>query len=628
MGCGCGGSRMAACLGCLKSFLDSKTLWMSILIPLAASPLPILYPTTVAKAGYCVIVVGLFWVTEIIPLAVTSLFPVFLFPMFGIMTAKDVCMSYVKDTLMLFLGSLIVAVAVERWDLHRRLALRTLTLVGPEPRWLMLGIMFPCYFLSMWMSNTATTAMMMPILNAILAQIRQSRRARYGATETEIMMKNSNEKHDEVANDTHDMDRLNERGVEEGEGEEEEEEEADEEFNRLAKVFALCIAFSANIGGVATLTGTPPNVIFKGMADALFQTHGAVNPINFASWLIMGLPLSFICFVFCWLWMQLYGQGIRCFRCCTKDNSFAAVKRTLHEEYVKLGSMTFAEVLVLINFIIMALLWVTRNPGFIPGWSYLFEKGYVRDSTPAILISVLLFILPARVPRWLKCGCTKSAAINDALNPDTDGYLPLLSWKIVKEKMAWGVLLLMGGGFALADGCQVSGLSQWVSSHLNAFGDVPPWITALVLSLFIAVATEVTSNAATTTLFAPIAGDLAVQLGVNPLYFMIPVTVSASLAFLLPVATPPNAIVFASGYLRVRDMFLVGLPINIFALVAINLAINSWAVPAYGLLDLPFNASLTSTTASALNTSTTTTVSLQGLFPYLNAANNSSLLLP
>nr|KAG5691116.1 hypothetical protein BaRGS_030924 [Batillaria attramentaria] len=497
--------------------------------------------------------------------------------MFGIMTAKEVCMSYVKDTLMLFLGSLVVAVAVERWNLHRRLALRTLTLVGPQPRWLLLGIMFPCWFLSMWMSNTATTAMMMPIVTAILHQIRDSRRSSRPRSEDS----DDNEVKIVIADG-----KDNEETFEMIARSQAEREQDDREFTGLAKTFALCTAFSANCGGMATLTGTPPNVIFKGLSDTLYLKYGARNPINFASWLIIGVPLSFICFIFLWFWMQLYGQGLKCFKCCSKDNSFAAVKRVLQAEYRKLGSMTFAEALVLSLFIVLALLWVTKSPGFIPGWSLLFQKGYVGDSTPAILISVLLFILPARPPRWLACCRSKSTAINEALEPVT-GYQAILTWKVVNEKMAWGVLLLMGGGFALADGCQISGLSKWVSGHLAGMSQMPPWAISVVLSLFIAVATEVTSNSATTTLFVPVAGDLAVQLGVNPLYFMIPCTISASLAFLLPVATPPNAIVFASGYLRVRDMVLVGIPIQIFALVALNFATSTWAASAYDLFNLP-----------------------------------------
>lgn len=592
--------------------MSSKTLWMSLLIPLAALPLPLLYPNRVAGCGYCVIVIGLFWVTEIIPLAVTSLFPIFMFPMFGIMTAKDVCMAYVNDTLMLFLGSLVVAVAVEKWNLHRRLALRTLTLVGPQPRWLLLGIMFPCWFLSMWMSNTATTAMMMPIVTAILVQIRETRRnsmkdpsSEDNDSDVKINL-NSKESDDKNDDETFEMMPKTHSNV----------DNDTREFLALAKTFSLCTAYSANIGGVATLTGTPPNVIFKGLADTLYNAYGASNPINFANWLILGLPLSFICFMFLWFWMQLYGQGVQCFKCCSKDNSFSAVKRALQAEYRKLGSMTFAETLVLINFILLAILWITRDPGFIPGWADLFEKGYVGDSTPAMLISVLLFILPARPPRWMACCRTKSAAIKEALLP-VRGYETLLNWKIVNEKMAWGVLLLMGGGFALADGCQISGLSQWVSSYLLAMSTLPPWAISVVLSLFIAVVTEVTSNSATTTLFVPVAGDLAVQMGVNPLYFMIPCTIAASLAFLLPVATPPNAIVFASGYLRVRDMVLVGLPVNIFAIVILNVATSSWGAYAYDLFSLPpefRSGNLTST--SVLNvTSAYNSVSVADILP-------------
>lgn len=591
---------------CVKSLFDSKTFWLSVLIPLAALPLPLLYPNSVARCGYCVIVTGLFWVTEIIPLAATSLFPVFLFPMFGIMTAKEVCMSYVKDTLMLFLGSLIVAVAVERWNLHRRLALRTLTLVGPQPRWLLLGVMFPCWFLSMWMSNTATTAMMMPILTAILHQIRDSRRLSRQVSEDEedgdvrIIMQSAPGKDEDDAELNTALTRKRP-----------EQEKEDREFLSLAKTFALSTAFSANIGGMATLTGTPPNVIFKGLADTLYQKHGVENPINFASWLIIGVPLSFVCFIFCWFWMQLYGQGLRCFRCCAKDDSFSAVKRVLQAEYRKLGSMTFAEGLVLTNFIILAVLWITRDPGFIPGWSLLFEDGFVKDSTPAILISVLLFILPARPPRWLPCCRSKADAIHDALQP-VSGYQAVLNWKIVNDKMAWGVLLLMGGGFALADGCQKSGLSLWVSEQLAAMSDLPDWVVSVIMSLFIALATEVTSNSATTTLFVPVAGDLAIQLGVNPLYFMIPCTIAASLAFLLPVATPPNAIVFASGYLTVKDMFLVGLPMNIFALVALNIATSTWVAAAFDLFNTP-GAFLTNSTFVLNATSGSLDISVMGV---------------
>uniref|UniRef100_A0A0B7APS4 Citrate transporter-like domain-containing protein n=1 Tax=Arion vulgaris TaxID=1028688 RepID=A0A0B7APS4_9EUPU len=571
---------------CLRKFWRSQTLWLSVLVPILAAPLPIVYPTQVAKCGFCVIVIGVYWVTEVIPLAVTSLLPVVLFPVFGIMTAKAICRSYVQDTLMLFLGSLIVAVAVEKWNLHKRLALRTLTLVGPEPKWLLLGVMLPTWVLSMWMSNTATTAMMMPIVTAILLQIKE---CQLQDNHEEIILDDSNgitiTVHGTEANYTNKkMKKVHEL---EEERHATNRAEKEKQFIGFAKTFSLAAAFSSNIGGVATLTGTPPNVIFKGLADGLYLKYAARNPVDFANWLAVGIPMAVILVIFLWFWMQLYSQGLSCLKFWEKDKtSYEKVRISLREEYSKMGPMSYAEIVVLVNFVLLALLWVTRKPGFIPGWNSLFDPGYVGDSTPAIAISILLFILPARPPSWMGCCRSKSVAVSEVLD-DLPHYEPILDWATVNKRMAWGVLLLMGGGFAMADACEVSGLSAWVSHYLEGLSSLPHWVTAFLLSLLVAAITQVTSNAATTTLFVPIVGDLAVRMGVNPLYFMIPCTVSSSLAFLLPVATPPNAIVFASGYLKVKDMVLAGLPINLFAILILNLAVNSWASSIYDLGNLP-----------------------------------------
>lgn len=586
--------------------------------------LPILLKFGDSKAARClygVLIIGTFWVLEVMPLAVTSLLPVVLFPLLGVMEVKTISTSYFKDTLMLFLGSLIVAVAVERWDLHRRIALRALTLVGPEPRWLMLGIMFPCWFLSMWMSNTATTAMMVPILNAILNQIKEAR---------EVGLNDMMEKDQKNSPGIEEnMDGANEKGAIEVKGEngtansiemerlvKKEEinvevsdgpiQSDDKEFLQLAKTFSLCVAFSANIGGVATLTGTPPNIVFKGIADKEFENYGLDSGITFANWLVVGFPLSLVCFVFLWAWMQFYFAGPRCFR-CSNDNegSYSNVKIFLQREYQSLGKMTFAEKLVLGNFIILAILWITRNPQFVPGWGSFFPKGYVRDSVAAILMGVLLFVLPSQPPAFLcadqQINCKKSSSYEEdetlsnedvKVKLDTskmDEYIPLLTWRIVHEKLAWGVLLLMGGGFALADACNASGLSSAIGDKLTIMSSLPPWVIVLILTFIVALITNITSNAATTSLFVPIVFSLAIQpsIQVHPLYFMIPITLSASFAFLLPVGTPPNAIVFTTGYLTIKDMVFGGAVVNFVTVLILNFAFNAYISPFLGLSEFP-----------------------------------------
>ncbi|XP_052074963.1 Na(+)/citrate cotransporter-like isoform X3 [Mytilus californianus] len=611
-----------------QAFFKGITKWKNFLIvfivPIILLPIVFHFETKPARCAYGVIVIGTYWVLEVMPLAVTSLLPVVLFPMLGVMPVQKICQSYFKDTLMLFLGSLVVAVAVEKWDLHRRIALRALTLVGPQPRWLMLGIMFPCWFLSMWMSNTATTAMMVPILNAILKQIKEARETELNP-ENKRMLETSFTNNENIEDNalqekgangdtnTMEMQTLTKKDVVEIEEEDGPIKSEDKEFIQLAKTFSLCVAFSANIGGVATLTGTPPNIVFKGIAEDEFKIYGMDSGITFANWLVIGLPLSIVCFIFLWGWMQFYFDGKKCFPCVERgeEGSYDNVKKFLHTEYLSLGSMTFAEKMVLGDFVLLAVLWITRNPQFVPGWGALFPTKYITDSVPAILMAVVLFILPSQPPGFLRnqqLNCTKATSQgcrccgrnleeDEAISNDEvvveldkakkDEYVPLLNWRIVHEKLAWGVILLMGGGFALADACKASGLSNTIAESLSFLSGIPPWVSVLILTIIVAAITNITSNAATTTIFVPIVFHLAIQLGVHPLFFMIPITLSASFAFLLPVGTPPNAIVFSTGYLTIKDMVFGGAVVNIVTVLIMNLCFNAYISPFLGLSVFP-----------------------------------------
>ncbi|KAK3751907.1 hypothetical protein RRG08_047180 [Elysia crispata] len=572
-----------------------QTLIIAISVPVLASPLPILTEHQAAKCGYILIVMGVYWVTEVIPLAVTALLPAVLLPLFGIMPVADVSMSYCKEPVMLLLGSLMVAVAVEKWNLHKRLALRSLTLVSAQPRWLLLGVILPTWFLSMWMSNTAATAMMMPMVSAILQEIKACQESDVDENGTLVP-----QEQEEMTMCESPADQALVMRVDTGVSVKPERSRAESSSRVLtfAKSFSLAVAYSANIGGMATLTGTGANIVFKGMSDGIYKKAKTDNPVNFANWLLLGVPLSTILVCSLWLWMQIYMEGVGCFKFWKRNtSSYHRVQTVLRREYDSLDKMSYAEKSVAVCFVMMALLWITRKPGFIPGWGDLFKPKYVGDSIPAIIFSMALFILPAQAPWSTRTDSTRKLNVQDGkLKPPVKlgTYEKLLDWPTVHEKMAWGVLLLLGGGFALADGCERSGLSAWVSSHLNGLSQLPTWAVTMLVSIVITLVTEVTSNAATTTLFVPILGQTAIGMGVNPLTLMIAVAIASSLAFMLPVATPPNSIVFAAGYLKIRDMVLVGLPMNIVALFFMNIMMNSWAVPVYNLnvLEESFRSSM------------------------------------
>uniref|UniRef100_A0A8C2XKD3 Solute carrier family 13 member 5a n=1 Tax=Cyclopterus lumpus TaxID=8103 RepID=A0A8C2XKD3_CYCLU len=514
-----------------------------------------------AACAYVIALMAVYWCTEVLPLAVTALLPTILFPVLGIMESKDVCMQYLKDTNMLFVGGLMVAVAVEHWNLHKRIALRVLLLVGVRPALLMLGFMGVTAFLSMWISNTATTAMMVPIVQAILEQL-------HGKVDPEPSSKTQRGKKSSNTSS-----------------------EGPEAKRKLSKGLLLCVCYSASIGGIATLTGTGPNLVLMGQMNQLFPRNGDV--INFASWFAFAFPTMLLTLTLAWFWLQFLYIGCdlrRTWGCgAAPSEKERAAYQVIRDEHRRLGPVTYGEVNVLALLVLMVVLWFTRDPRFMDGWAtHVFnaKAEFVTDATVALFVAVLLFVLPAEPPLCFRRSDTESQVLR--------GPAPaLLTWQVTQKKMPWNIVLLLGGGFALAKGSEESGLSLWLGAQMSPLHSFPSSVISFILCLLVAAFTECASNVATATLFLPILASMSQSIGLNPLYVMIPCTLSASFAFMLPVATPPNAIAFSYGFLKVSDMAKTGVVMNVIGICCISLAINSWGYVIFGLDSFPSWANAT-----------------------------------
>ncbi len=459
------------------------------------------------------------WVTVAIPVGAASLFPAALFPLLGVMSAREAAPLYMNQLVLLFIGAFIVAIGLERWGVHKRMALAIVARVGTSRTRLILGFMIASAFLSLWIANTATTLLMLPIALAV-------------------------------------CDRIETEG---------------ERDDRFVIALLLGIAYSASVGGMGTPVGTAPNQEFLGQLESRFPEGPR---ISFGDWFMAWAPLVVIFVPTAWL---LLTRVILPQRDSEAEGSLGV--EVIRSERAALGPMNTAQVRMLMLFIATALLWITRadlvfGEVKIPGWSRLFmgeeaadpvwyakHKNDISDATVATVMALLAFLIPSGVRRSEN----------------------LMDWRSA-SKLPWEVLLLLGGGFCIAKGFQVSGLDKEIGAALSPLlVDTPDWVIIAVVALFISFLTELTSNTATTAVLLPVLAATAASARLNPLMVMMPATIAASAAFMMPAATPPNAVVFSSRRISVPQMFRTGFLLNLWTVLLIVLVFQLWVRPLWGV---------------------------------------------
>lgn len=433
--------------------------------------------------------IAVWWITEAIPIPATSLMPLVLMPIGHVMDPAQVTSEYGNDIIFLFLGGFILAIAMERWNLHTRVALIIINSIGTSTGKILLGFMLATGGLSMFVSNTAAVMIMIPIGLAIIAEAKA----------------------------------LNEKEAHQA------------SLSKFEQSLVLAIGYAGTIGGMGTLIGTPPLIILKGQYHAAFG-----HEISFAKWMIIGIPTVIVLLFLTWLYLRFiaFKQELKYL-----PGGDALIKTKLKD----LGKITYEEKVVFTVFTMASILWIIRE-FVLKQWG---PTSLVQDGTIAMFVSILLFIIPAK---------------------NTKEHKRIIDWEVAKE-LPWGVLILFGGGLALAKGISESGLAKWLGEQLVALNGVSPLLTVIVITMFVLFLTEVTSNTATATMILPILATLSVAIGVHPLLLMVPAAMASNCAYMMPVGTPPNAIVFGTGLISIKKMASVGFWVNMISAILIILVV-------------------------------------------------------
>ena len=431
---------------------------------------------------------AIWWITDAVPIAGTALLPLMVLPLSGVLNLKQVSNNYMDPTVLLYMGGFLLATSIEKWNLHKRIALNIINLLGTDLRRIVLGFMLATGFLSMWISNSATALMMLPIGLAVIGQFKNHLGDENGILST-----------------------------------------------HLAKNILLGIAYAASIGGMATLIGTPTNNVLRAVVEKLYN-----YTIDFNEWMLFAFPFSVVLLAIAWYYLVNFGNPL------PKKFNLTEAKSVIQDQIIALGKISYEEKTVLAVFGLVCFSWITRSFLLAPLLPAL------DDTIIALLGVMLLLLLPS--------------------SGKSEPKGRILDWKTA-EQIPWGVLILFGGGLALAEGFKETGLASWIGQHLSLIEGVSFFVLLLIIVAAVNFLTEVTSNVATASMLLPILASVAIKLDVHPFGLMVGATLAASCAFMLPVATPPNAVVFGPGYLKIKDMVKAGLWLNIISIILLTLMV-------------------------------------------------------
>ncbi|XP_050502639.1 protein I'm not dead yet isoform X2 [Diabrotica virgifera virgifera] len=528
-----------------------KTLFV-LIYPLVLLPVFLTNNTSAFRCLYVVLLMAGYWVFEVLPLPVTSLIPMVLFPLMGILDSDQTSLCYLKETNMMFVGGLIIAIAVEHCNLHKRVALYVIRLVGCSPRRLNIGLCSVTMLVSMWISNTAAAAMMIPIIEATLSALEEQGIG-------EVFERNDLEG-DEIAVENSDIE--NKRPT------------------RTTMCYFISTAYAASIGGMGCIIGSGTNLTFKG----LYETYFPESPgVEFTKWMILNVPLMLMMMYLGIIWMQFWFMGL--FRPNSVDakkirvgqQGEAVAKKLINHQLEQLGPMSFHEKGIGLCFLLSIILWFFRKPQFVPGWAELITDHKVKDATAALIVVMIMFIVPSK-PDFIYI-----FSGNDQKRPKVPSTA-LISWKIVQQKMPWGLLFLLGGGFAMAEGSKASGMSHMIAQHLRGFTSLNKYYVMLISGCMGAMLTQFSSNVACANVLLPVLAEMSVDARIHPMYLMMPAALCCSFSYCLPVSTPPNAIAKAPCNMPSSEMSKVGIGMTI-----ISLLVLFTVFPFYGKLIWDFD---------------------------------------